>query len=128
MTSQEESTHPEERASIFSNFLVNWITPLINLATKRQLKDEDVWASPKNETVVVQTDLIWKNWLKEKDIAQRENRKPRFEFAVLRAFKSDIITGGIFQFMFMSFQLGQPYLVGQLGLCCITFFLKSILF
>ena len=97
MTSQEESTHPEERASIFSNFLVNWITPLINLETKRQLKDEDVWASPKNETVVVQTDLIWKNWLNEKDIAQRENRKPRFEFAVLRAFKSDIITGGIFQ-------------------------------
>jgi len=103
--------HPSENGNILTNFFVIWITPLIELANSRPLKIEDVYNAPKNEQTNENFDKVWKSWLLEQQLHGKNASLAR---ALLNGFKYDFFAGGFYLFLFMCFQLGQPYLVGEL--------------
>jgi hypothetical protein len=60
--------HPEEREWWMMKLMVFWITPLIKLASVRQLNENDVWDCPKNRTIEVDVRIIREAWSNEKAI------------------------------------------------------------
>ena len=103
--------HPSDNISIFNEFYVFWLTPLIELANKRPLVIDDIYDTPTNQTTSENFQRVWKSWLKEQEI---HKEKASFTNALLRAFKKDFYGGGFYLFLFMVFQLSQPYFVGEL--------------
>ena len=116
-TSSEESwIHPGAAANPVAKLMAMWISPLIHLASKKSLTDDDVWECPKDQNVQHDSKLVWNNWLEEKKLAEIEHREPSLLRSICRGFGSEILLSGAFQFLFMSLQLCQPYLVGELGM------------
>ena len=108
-------THPEERASFLSKLTFSWANPLINLARIRQIVAEDVWDSPSNENVQVHTTFFWQAWQKEIEKAKLEKRPAEILKALYYSeFGHRFMIAGCYQFMFMSAQIAQPFLVSQL--------------
>ena len=107
--------HPEDAANPLSRLMVAWVAPLIHLASERSITEEDVWPVPDSQTVEHDSKMVWNNWLEEKKFATSENREARLLYSIWNGFKWNICTSGGYQFLFMVFQLGQPYLVGELG-------------
>ena len=108
-------THPEERASFLSKLTFSWANPLINLARGRQIVAEDVWDSPSQEKVQVYTTFFWQAWHKELEKAKLEKRPAELLKALYYSeFGRRFMIAGCYQFMFMSAQIAQPFLVSQL--------------
>jgi hypothetical protein len=110
-----EELHPEDLSSPIQKFFVTWMNPMIHLAAKRRLEESDVWNCPKDQTVEYYTNLLWKSWLNEIKEASEKHRHPSLPRAIVKTFQNDILFAGVFQVLFLGFQLGQPYLVGELG-------------
>ena len=110
---EEKLGHPEERSYCF-DFLLRWINPLIQLASVRKIEEKDIWPCPKSEDVKEQVQILWKAWYDEVDKAEEQKRKPSLRNALWTGYGNRLLRAGIFQFFFMLFQLGQPFLVGEL--------------
>ena len=112
----EATTHPEENVSFVGALLVTWISPLIKLASERQLKESDVWDCPQSYRVESYAGIVWNSWLAEKDKAKSAGRQPSIAYALFEGFKTDIIWGGVTQVLFMGSQIGLPFVIGKIGL------------
>lgn len=105
------STHPSDNVNIFNGFYVLWLTPLIKLANERPLTFDDVYDTPTDQKTRQNYDKVWKAWLNEKE---KNGTNSSLASALLDGFKYDFYIGGFYLFLFMVFQLSQPYFVGQL--------------
>lgn len=110
----EESAHPIENSFFFTRFMVFWITPLIKTARTRQLKESDVWECPKSCNVAHSHEEFRKFWQQERVDSDRENRQPSLLKAIMKCYYNSFLIGGLVQLLFVMFQIGQPFLVGQL--------------
>ena len=109
------TTHPEDRASFFSKLTFSWCNPLIDLAKVRQIAAEDVWDSPNKEKVQVYTAFFWEAWQKEIEKAKLEKRPAELLKALYYSeFGHRFMVAGCYQFLFMSAQIAQPFLVSEL--------------
>ncbi len=111
-----DEEHPEEKGYFGYRFdiFLRWVNPLIKLANERTLEESDVWHCPKKYDVDGQTKILWEAWYQEVDFAHQQDRRPSLLRALWNGYKDKFLYAGIFQFCFMLFQLGQPFLVGQL--------------
>jgi ATP-binding cassette subfamily C (CFTR/MRP) protein 1 len=110
----KSSAHPIADSYFVTRFLVLWIAPLIQLARKRQLKDSDVWECPPQYNVLHSHEKFQTAWKHELELSVRESRDPALLKAILRCFRADFLLSGAMQLLFVAFQIGQPFLVGQL--------------
>jgi ATP-binding cassette subfamily C (CFTR/MRP) protein 4 len=111
---QETYHHPIVDSLYITRFMVFWITPLIRTASKRQLQESDVWECPTDVNVSHSHQEFRTAWNHEKDLAAQEDREPSLFRAILRCYRKGFITSGVLQALFIMFQVGQPFLVGQL--------------
>ena len=103
--------HPSDNVSIFYKFYVIWLTPLIQLANERPLVIDDVYDCPNKERTNDNFNRVWNFWLKEKEL---NGSSASLAKALFNGFTHDFLAGAFYLFMFMTFQLGQPYFVGEL--------------
>jgi hypothetical protein len=106
--------HPEDKVSVVHDPLLRWINPLIEIANKRTITEQDVWPCPKSENIQELTESFWKAWYAEVDLAEQQNRKADLFNALYTVFGSRLIVAGCFQFTFLVITFGQPFLIGQL--------------
>ena len=102
--------HPEVDASSWTKLLVNWITPLINLAYKRPLGEDDIFPCPDEFEVSRNAKMLSDAWTAE----CQGDHTPSLVHVMYRVYKREVWTGGFFQLMFTFMQLLQPLLIGQL--------------
>lgn len=107
-----DKRHPELRIHV--DVLLRWINPLIQLANKRPLTNDDVWPCPPKELVEVQSAAFWRGWEQECERAYEQGRKPSFLWALALAYGDRLVLTGVFQIIFLILQLIQPFLVGEL--------------
>lgn len=55
-------SHPQDEAWWLSKFMLFWITPLIKLASKRQLTEADVWECPREHNVESDARVVRDAW------------------------------------------------------------------
>lgn len=110
----KKSAHPILDSHFLTRFMVFWITPLIRTAWERQLQDSDVWECPPQYSVLHSHEKFQAAWSYEQELGHKENRTPSLFKAILRCFWSEFILSGFVQLLFVAFQVGQPFLVGQL--------------
>lgn len=110
---KEEFIHPEEKNWIHDIFL-RFMNPLIQTANVRAIQESDVWDVPKVEKVDLQAQMFWEKWYHEVDIAHQQNRKPSLIRALFESYGNRFYMAGLSQFFFLLFQIGQPFLVGEL--------------
>ena len=106
--------HPSDDSFFLTKFMVFWIAPLIKLASKRQLTEEDVWDCPTNCNVMHSHKEFQEFWLHEQKLGVKEGRKPSLFKALLRCHFKTFVFSGLLQLLFVMFQVGQPFLVGEL--------------
>ena len=106
--------HPEEESSILGFFSVSWVLPLLQLAAKRPILEEDVWDCPKKQSVGYAAGKFWSSWTIEESNAKALERKPSLLTALLKAYGREIAISGLCQMSFALTQLAQPYLVGEI--------------
>lgn len=109
-----EEEHPWKYYSVFGKITVSWISPLVKLASSRSLLEEDVWPSPPEATVESLHNRFEEELRKERQKAKETNRDPSLIRAFYNSFGWLFITGGVLQLAFLVFQLGQPFLIGEL--------------
>ncbi|KAJ1396077.1 hypothetical protein B484DRAFT_438919, partial [Ochromonadaceae sp. CCMP2298] len=114
--SPKEAQHPRDSSFYPLRFMIFWIIPLIKIAQKRQLKESDVWDMPQGMSVEDSHDGFKECWEAEKAKALKEGTEPSLFAAVVRNYWWGFLSGGMLQFSFMLFQLGQPFLVTSLVL------------
>jgi hypothetical protein len=110
----EDDIHPEEKSLLGFEILLRWVNPLVQLANQRPLVDSDVWRPPTRDGTHDLSSQFWSEWYKELDFAEHERREANFVRVLMRVFGWRILLGGTSQFLFLLFQIGQPFLVGQL--------------
>lgn len=88
-----ECDHPEDSFAKFDPFL-SWINPLIQLASKRKLKPEDVWWCPSEESIDFQSKAFREIWLKELQVSRENRRNPSFLMAIIKMYQNGIILSG----------------------------------
>ncbi len=112
--SEKTFIHPEDTSFWMTKIMAFWITPLIKLASERQLLESDVWDCPTDQSVSHDSKIIHDAWIAEKSLAVSENRKPELLKALYNGFGRDFLLAGSYQFCFLCAQLAQPFLVGEL--------------
>ena len=110
----ENFKHPSLGANFLTQFMVFWITPLIRKAKESQLKDSDVWECPPEHSVIHSHNKFKVMWELEKKLCIEEQRDPSLFRAILRCFWPSFLISGAMQLVFVAFQLGQPFMIGQL--------------
>jgi ATP-binding cassette, subfamily C (CFTR/MRP), member 1 len=113
---KEEFRHPIEDTFFFFRFMVFWITPLIKLARKRQILPSDVWDTPKHVNVIQSSARFQVSWQKELELSKKEKRNPSLLKALVSCFWAMLLLSGALQLLFVGFQIGQPFLIGQIVL------------
>jgi hypothetical protein len=91
-----------------------WLTPLIKLASERQLLESDIWDCPTDQSVSHDSKIVRDAWTREKISAAKENRKPDLFRALKDGFGASLLLAGVYQLCFLCAQLGQPFLVGAI--------------
>ncbi|XP_065897567.1 ATP-binding cassette sub-family C member 4-like isoform X2 [Dysidea avara] len=94
--------------------LKSWLDPLIWIGYKRELKQDDLYATPKGAQSQILVKKFNKYW---NDELQRHKRglTPRLWFAILQCLKWRLLIHGILFFIFLLPQIGQSILVGYLS-------------
>ena len=106
--------HPSDDSFFLTKLMVFWIGPLIKLATQRQLQESDVWDTPANCNVIHSHNDLKRFWVEEQQAGAHEGRKPSLFKALVRCYFQPFALSGLLQLLFVMFQVGQPFLVGEL--------------
>lgn len=110
---EEHFRHPEIDSWRLTRLLINWITPLINLANLRPLNEDDIYPSPENFEVASNARKLSQAWALECERVEHPNT-PSLIRVMYNVYKEEVWTGGFFQLMFTFMQLLQPIIIGQL--------------
>lgn len=108
--------HPELDSWSFTKILVTWITPLINLAFKRSLNEDDIYPTPDNFEVSENARKLTEAWALEREFASKSvpSRSPSLVRVIFSVYRTEVWKGGGFQLLFTLMQLLQPLIISQL--------------
>ncbi|XP_065897571.1 ATP-binding cassette sub-family C member 4-like [Dysidea avara] len=105
---------PWKNATIISKLFLSWLDPLIWIGYKRELKQDDLYATPKRTRSQILVKKFNKYWNNELQRAKR-GLTPRLWFVILQCFKWDLLIHGFLFFILATPQIGQSILVGYLS-------------
>jgi hypothetical protein len=108
----KEVRHPEEDTWPIYRICVWWLSPVIDIAYKRPLNEDDLWEPPTFCEISSVSQRLSDEWSKECE--RQDGIKPSLLRALFHVFRADVIRSGFFQFCFMVLQLTQPFLIGNL--------------
>lgn len=120
---EEIFLHPEEKTPEIFRIFVRWISPLVDLAYKRPINENDLQNSPSSFEISKLSERLLNEWKNECNRFQKDNNKQNKELkedkpslirALFQVFKYDILRTGRLTFCFMVLQLLQPFLIGRL--------------
>jgi hypothetical protein len=109
-----EKRHPEEETWSCFRIFVRWLSPLIDLACKRPLNEDDLWDPPGFCEISFISQRLTQEWQTECKRHEGKTSSPSLLRAMFHVFRRDILRSGFFQLCFMILQLTQPFLIGKL--------------
>jgi hypothetical protein len=109
-----EFRHPEVDTWSCFRIFVRWLSPLIDLACKRPLNEDDLCDPPKFCEISVISQRLSQEWTAECKRHDGKTTPPSLLRTLFRVFRQDILRSGFSQFCFMVLQLTQPFLIGKL--------------
>lgn len=125
--------HPETGQYSFLKPLLFWINPLIAIAQKGSITEDDIWTTPADCDVDLNAESLRQAYKIAHDCSgvdspggglqwpwgQRvqssfKDKLPAFGWSILIAFRRCIYVSGIYHVCFAALQLTLPYLIGEL--------------
>ena len=99
--------HPLESASVLSEFLFTWATPIIKLGARRHLEVDDIYPVPSflgSKKLADEISVMWMNMLDSQTT-------PRLAWALVKCFWRPLVFSTISFTVFVASSAAQPYLV-----------------
>lgn len=107
--------HPLDTAGLLSRSTISWLTPVVRLANKRTLKEEDVWPLPSEHDPEETCRLFAAAWRAEQGRAAAvQGRVPSVGRALVAAFWPQFVTAAVLLLAFACTMLTQPFLIRAL--------------
>ncbi|XP_065919562.1 ATP-binding cassette sub-family C member 4-like isoform X2 [Dysidea avara] len=111
---ESPAKNPRKEATWVSRFFFHWVTYIMWKGFRRELKHEDLYATPEESRSQELHKTFNKYWSHEEDRAKR-GQKPRLWFAIFQCVKWQMLLHGILFGGEFCFQLSQGILVGYLS-------------
>ncbi|KAK0158233.1 hypothetical protein PV328_009265 [Microctonus aethiopoides] len=91
-----------------------WLIPLFRYGKRHDLEAKDLQNTLKPDLSEPLGDALEKNWKKEIELAQNNQRKPRLRSAIKKTFMLSFVTYGVWISLTVALRILQPYILGLL--------------
>lgn len=107
-----EQESPVATANIYERITFSWLTPLLQLGTKKFLGEEDMWLLPHDDSAEALSERLQKTWDRELELVKQGKKKePSLKWAIFKAYGGPYVIAGMMKVLYDLLSFSQPQLL-----------------
>lgn len=110
-----EQESPVATANIYERLTFSWLTPLLQLGTKKFLGEEDMWSLPPDDSAEALSQRLSDAWQQQlKMVKEGRKKQPSLKAAIFKAYGLPYFIAGVMKVSYDCLSFSQPILLAML--------------